>query len=100
VIKTVPENDFWPTPKVMSAIIRLEVKKRPPLDHRESAAFFRLVKFGFVARRKMLKNNLAAAWHCQPKDAAERLAAAGLSASARAQDLGLEDWVRLFRQGF
>ena len=54
--------------------------------------FFRLVKMGFSARRKTLANNLANGLHIGKADVAKRLAEAGISEKARAQDLNVENW--------
>ena len=46
---------FTPPPKVMSGVIKLEVKKDVPVMHSEKL-FFLLVKTAFNQRRKMLRN--------------------------------------------
>ena len=55
---------------------------------------FRLIRAGFNQRRKTLVNSLTAAGH--GKDAiAAALQEAGLSATARAEELTLADWANL-----
>jgi 16S rRNA (adenine1518-N6/adenine1519-N6)-dimethyltransferase len=56
---------------------------------------FRVAKFGFGAKRKMLKNNLSGGLHISAVEAEKLLVDAGLSAKARAEDLSLEDWAKL-----
>lgn len=93
VIEQVPAKLFWPAPEVDSAVIRIRAKKTlPQADERD---FFRLVKFGFSAKRKMLKNNLAGGYHISQTEAVSRLKEAGIGEKARAEDLSLEDWLRL-----
>ncbi len=57
--------------------------------------FFRLVKFGFSAKRKMLKNNLAAGFKIDQAAAEQRIIKAGFNAKIRAQELAVEDWLKL-----
>ena len=59
--------------------------------------FFRLVKFGFAARRKTLENNLAAGLHINKSEASDIIKKAGLAEKVRAQELSMEDWLELFR---
>jgi 16S rRNA (adenine1518-N6/adenine1519-N6)-dimethyltransferase len=56
---------------------------------------FRLARAGFSQRRKKLRNALAAGLHLSPPDAEQRLRAAGVDPSARAETLSLKDWERL-----
>ena len=58
--------------------------------------FFRLVKFGFSSKRKMLKNNLAAGFKISPAEAENKLKLAGFNAKIRAQELSVNDWLKLF----
>ena len=106
IIEYVPKENFWPQPEVDSAIIRLRVpnSKFPArLASRDEAGgqvtsereFFHLVKIGFSARRKMLKNNLAAGFHVSQKTAEKWLTSAGFGQKIRAQELSVEDWIRL-----
>lgn len=93
IIATVPAADFWPAPEVASAIIRITVNKQlVKVDEKE---FFRLVKFGFSAKRKMLKNNLASGYQLSQEEVVARLKQAGFNEKIRAQELSVEDWVRL-----
>jgi 16S rRNA (adenine1518-N6/adenine1519-N6)-dimethyltransferase len=94
----VSRKDFWPEPEVDSAVIHLRLKPQDslPLDAQETKRFFRLLKIGFAAKRKMLKKNLAAALDLEPDDFARILAIIGVNEQARAQDLSLDSWLKLF----
>lgn len=93
IVGQVPKKNFWPEPKVDSAIVEIEAKdKLPEVDVKK---FFQLVKFGFSAKRKMLKNNLAAGFKIEGKDAEICLKKAGIEVRVRAEDLSLSDWVKL-----
>jgi 16S rRNA (adenine1518-N6/adenine1519-N6)-dimethyltransferase len=94
IIATVPKGDFWPSPQVDSAIIKIRIKKEKitAIDEQD---FFRLAKFGFSAKRKMLKNNLGGGLHIKPAEAEKILVKAGLNPKARAEDLSIEDWIKI-----
>jgi 16S rRNA (adenine1518-N6/adenine1519-N6)-dimethyltransferase len=93
IIKNVKREDFWPQPEVESAIIQLSIiNYQLSINERE---FFRLVKIGFSARRKMLKNNLANGYHLDQGEVEKRIIKAGLGPKSRAQDLSVDDWKKL-----
>lgn len=95
IIKIVKAGNFWPEPKVDSALIRLvaiDKKYTPVADKR----FFRVVRIGFSSKRKMLKNNLAAGLKTETKTMENLLVSQGLNPQVRAEDLSLENWQNLF----
>ncbi|MDD5032312.1 MAG: 16S rRNA (adenine(1518)-N(6)/adenine(1519)-N(6))-dimethyltransferase RsmA [Patescibacteria group bacterium] len=94
IIEIVPANCFWPKPEVDSAIIKLKIKNKK--SKMNEADFFRMVKIGFSAKRKMLKNNLAAGYHLAAEETEEKVKRAGFNPKIRAQELSLEDWIKLF----
>jgi len=90
----IDRRKYVPSPKVHGAVIRLDL--RPPQQRPEvpsETEFLKLVKKSFLQRRKVLRNAL------QPLVSAEQVAtaleAAGLPLDARAQSLGLDDFVKL-----
>jgi len=94
IIEIVPKKCFWPEPEVDSAIIKIRPHPSPLLS--KEREFFRLVKFGFSARRKMLKNNLAAGLRIGQAEAAAKIKQAGFNEKIRAQELAVADWLKLF----
>ncbi len=95
----VPAASFWPAPQVGSIIVRLEragtySEQLASLGFSEKE-FFRLIKIGFSARRKMLKANLAAGFHIPQPRALELVAAAHIKPTARPQELSLKEWLSL-----
>ena len=97
-IDTVKKENFWPEPKVDSAILHLETKadKDITIPKADEKDFFRLLKFGFSAKRKKLINNLSGALRMDTKEVLVYLESAGIDKNARAQDLNLQDWYSLF----
>ena len=96
LVEKVPASSFWPRPKVDSAIVKIKLKDKFPLSPEEEKKFFRLVKFGFSSRRKMLKNNLAAALRADPETLEKALVHLKFNPKIRAQDLSVPDWLKLF----
>jgi len=89
IICYVPKTCFYPVPKVDSAIIK--ITPRPNVGHTMSyintKKFFDLVKRGFSAKRKMLKNNL-------PEINLEKL---GFNPKTRAENLSVSDWLKILQ---
>lgn len=96
VVEIVKPESFWPAPKVESAILKIVLDKKPVQEGDELKAFWRLVKIGFSSRRKTLANNLAAGFHAKPIEVRKSLTQLGFTDKTRAQELSVEDWLRLF----
>lgn len=98
IVREVKAGNFWPEPKIDSAVIKitLDNSKRGEISLEEERAFFRLAKFGFSAKRKMLKNNLGSGLKISNQEAEKLLISAGLDIHVRAEDLSVLDWQKLF----
>lgn len=93
VLFEVPREAFSPVPEVDSAVIRLVPRKK--FEKENDKLFFRIVRSGFSAKRKTLMNNLSSSLQLDKETVEEKLKAADIAPSARAQELSLEDWKRL-----
>ncbi|WP_284140714.1 MULTISPECIES: 16S rRNA (adenine(1518)-N(6)/adenine(1519)-N(6))-dimethyltransferase RsmA [unclassified Virgibacillus] len=58
VVMHVPKTVFMPQPNVDSGILRLTVRKNPPVYVENEDYFFQIVQACFAQRRKTLRNNL------------------------------------------
>jgi len=58
ILFDVPPNCFFPRPKVMSSVIRMNIIKERKLDAESEKAFFKVVRAAFNQRRKTLVNAL------------------------------------------
>ena len=85
----VPADSFDPAPKVESALVRLMPMNPLPHPARNETLFAELVSRAFSQRRKTLRNTL------KGMVTAEQLAALGINAGARAQELSVADFVRI-----
>jgi 16S rRNA (adenine1518-N6/adenine1519-N6)-dimethyltransferase len=88
---------FWPRPDVDSAVVRIDVYDRPPVDVPDERAFFRVVRAGFSQKRKQLKNALGAGLGLNGAAAAALLERAGVDPRRRAETLTLAEWGALAR---
>lgn len=93
ILRIIPPSVFRPRPKVDSAIVRLTRKKPGTLPVHDAKLFDRLVRTGFGQRRKQLKNLLPDA----PEGWEALVAALGKPVTVRAEELSLQDWVKLAR---
>jgi 16S rRNA (adenine1518-N6/adenine1519-N6)-dimethyltransferase len=95
----VPPRAFYPPPRVTSTVIRLDILEEPLIARSEREAFFRLVRAGFSAPRKQLRNTLVQGLGAPAADAVRAIEAAGLVPTLRPQEVPLEGWLRLARGG-
>ena len=58
LVCTVPPECFMPRPKVASAVICLKLYETPPVEVKEPALMFKLIRASFNQRRKTLANGL------------------------------------------
>jgi 16S rRNA (adenine1518-N6/adenine1519-N6)-dimethyltransferase len=90
VVGRVPATVFVPKPRVESVLVAIERRPEPAVDV-DRVSLFRLIAAGFGQRRKMLRRALA--------DLVDEagFAAAEVAPTARAEELGIEQWGRLAR---
>ncbi len=93
----VPPQAFYPPPKVRSAVLRIDVADGPRVEVPDTPAFFEVVRAGFSAPRKQLRNSLAQGLGLPPAEAEALLAAAGIDVRRRPQELSIEEWAALCR---
>jgi len=97
IISLVSKNNFWPKPKIDSAILFLKIKK-PILEKRREEEFFSLIRAGFSSPRKYLLNNLFKNDMIKDKEEGGKfLKKLNLDFKIRAQELSLEDWIGLIK---
>lgn len=91
----VPAKLFTPPPKVDSQVVVL-VRRPQKLFDVDEKNFFRLVKAGFSEKRKTLRNSLSGGLRLDKPAVEVLLQAANIAATARAQELSLDDWYCLY----
>ncbi len=98
LVRTIAPGAFFPRPKVESAVVRLDVYAKPPLEIKDTERFFQLVHAGFGERRKQLRNSLAHGLELRPQVAELLLARAQIDPVRRAETLTLDEWGRLYEE--
>ncbi|MEB3219736.1 MAG: 16S rRNA (adenine(1518)-N(6)/adenine(1519)-N(6))-dimethyltransferase RsmA [Nostocales cyanobacterium 94392] len=92
MVCTVPSTAFYPPPKVDSAVIKLVPCVREVLA-KNPRKMETLVKLGFSAKRKMLRNNLQSV--IERDNLTQLLEKLSVNPQARAEELSVMQWVSL-----
>jgi len=103
IIKIIKKENFWPQPKVDSAIlkisnIRTEKEIGKHLEGITEEFFWQIVRIGFSAKRKQLQNNLSAGLQIPEKKKKKILNQANFDPKIRAQNLSVKDWIFLAKK--
>ena len=88
----VPAALFTPPPKVDSQVLLLKKRYTSLFEGITKHDFMRVMKAGFSAKRKTLRNTISAGLHLEKPVAEALLAQAGIDAGRRAETLSLEEW--------
>ncbi|GEB34010.1 MULTISPECIES: 16S rRNA (adenine(1518)-N(6)/adenine(1519)-N(6))-dimethyltransferase RsmA [Brevibacillus] len=101
VAMIVPASVFIPRPNVDSAVIRLKVRDRPPVEVDDQDVFFRVVRCSFAQRRKTLLNNLMNGLFLktQKDEVIQMLSDIGIEPTRRGETLSIEEFARLANEG-
>lgn len=97
IVTIVPHTVFVPQPNVDSAVIKLKVRKGPPVEVEDEAFFFDVVQAAFVQRRKTIYNNLASRFFTkETKQQLEPiLQEAGIEPSRRGETVSIQEYALL-----
>ncbi|MDB6453136.1 16S rRNA (adenine(1518)-N(6)/adenine(1519)-N(6))-dimethyltransferase RsmA [Falsirhodobacter sp. 20TX0035] len=93
IVMTLPPEAFTPAPKIHSAVVHLK-KLDEPRYPADGAVLARLTAAAFNQRRKMLRSSLKGV----APDIEDRLVAAGIAPTDRAEDIPLEGFCALARE--
>lgn len=92
----VPKGNFWPEPKVDSAVVVIDTARHSQTGSEED--FFRVVRAGFANKRKQLWKNISTGLG-QPPDKTKRLLAAiAQNEKVRAEELHIDQWKRIVEE--
>lgn len=97
IVTRVKREAFTPPPKVDSAVLAITDISRARLDTLSDADYFRVVKAGLAARRKMLLGNLASGLLLPREDLLALFHELKIEESVRGEDLASEKWIVLAR---
>ncbi len=95
LIATLAPENFYPAPKVDSAILRLTMRQTPKVQVENEELFFLVVRAAFRMRRKMLKNALANGRIASPAVLNTAFSASGIAPERRAETLDIAEFAAL-----
>ena len=91
----VSRGSFMPSPKVDSCVIELDLTKKGDYKVTDEALFFKMVKSAFAQRRKTILNSLSSGMGIEKEKITLAVENAGLSLTARAEALTMDELVTL-----
>lgn len=91
----VSRGSFMPPPNVDSTVIRLDVRKEPPVKVSDEEKFFKIVRAAFSQRRKTVVNSISSSLSIPKEQIIQVLKQAGISESIRAEKLTMQDFALL-----
>ena len=91
----VSKGSFLPAPKVDSCVIRLDLRKEPPVAVEDEKNFFRIVKAAFAQRRKTVLNSVSSSLKISKETVSAALESVGLAKTVRAEQMSLENFAAL-----
>lgn len=97
IVANVPPNCFIPRPNVGSAVIRLTRHKEMPVEVKDPALMFKIIRASFNQRRKTLQNGLGNASELPytKEQIAAAIAEMGLTPTIRGEALNLAQFAQL-----
>ncbi len=95
ILFSVGRESFMPPPNVDSAVIKLNIREKPPVNVEDEKKFFSLVKACFAQRRKTLVNTVSNTTNYSKETLRTALSELGLSETVRAEQLTTEQLAEL-----
>lgn len=95
-ILDVPKHSFIPEPEVTSEVIKLKIRKNPPVNVINKEVMFKIIKSAFMQRRKTLLNALTnTKVFLNKEEGIKILNDMGLNENIRAEKLTLENFANI-----
>ncbi len=91
----VPRGSFMPPPNVDSAVIKLTLRDKPPIEVADEKLFFKIVKACFAQRRKILLNTVCNTLGIEKDLLRKALIEAGISETVRGEALTMQELAAL-----
>ena len=95
IVTIVPPSSFMPPPKVESAVIKLTMRKTPPVEVKDTDMYFKVIKAAFALRRKTLLNALSSGLGLGKDKILEVLKNADIDEKRRGETLSDEEFARI-----
>lgn len=95
-ILEVDNDSFIPEPEVTSKVIKLNIRKKPPVEVKNKEVMFKIIKSAFMQRRKTLLNALTnTKVFINKEEGIKILQKLNLSENVRAENLSLQDFANI-----
>lgn len=91
----VSRGSFMPSPNVDSCVIELDLTQKGDYQVKNEKLFFKMIKSAFAQRRKTILNSISSGMGLDKASLAGAVENAGLSPTARAEALTMEELVEL-----
>lgn len=93
---SVPRESFIPAPDVTSEVIKLNLRKEPPIKLKNEDILFHLIKTAFMQRRKTISNSFmnSGLWR-EKQELLKTLEKVKISPNERAENLTLEQFASI-----
>jgi len=95
IVQTVLAKSFYPTPKVDSAIVKIDLFKKPKYILADEKKFFKILKACFSGKRKQIHNTLVNNLGLEKEMVLKILSSLKIKPEARPQELSIEKWIEL-----
>ena len=95
LIATLSPENFYPAPKVDSALLKLTMRQHPKVKVENEEFFFKVVRTAFRTRRKMLKNTLVRSRLASVKVLETAFEELGIAPERRAETLDITEFAAL-----
>ena len=95
LITTLSPENFYPAPKVDSALLKLTIRDNPKVTVENEEFFFKVVRTAFRMRRKMLKNSLVRSRLTSAKVLETAFEELGIAPERRAETLDITEFAAL-----
>lgn len=91
----VPKESFVPAPEVESEVIKLVLRKSPPVNVKNEEKFFKLIKVSFMQRRKTFINGVSNSGLIDKQKLKNILKELQISEDIRGENLSLEQYAQI-----
>ena len=94
-IVEVPKESFIPEPAVESEVIKLTLRKKPPVRVKSEENFFKLIRTSFMQRRKTFLNGISNSGLIEKQKLKNILEELKIKQNIRGENLSLEEFAKI-----
>lgn len=98
IVTKVSRGNFWPMPKVDSAVIAIEVNQNHTSTKERDDWFFAVVRAAFAHKRKQAWRNMSEELGIEKEKVQATLKTVVDNEQVRAQDVGVGEWIEIAKQ--